>query len=256
MIINLTGGGGGGLNFKVVGGTSQPVNPKENTIWVNTDTEITSWAFSGTEPESPAEGMVWISTGMSSTVGFNALKKNCVQVYPSYAKQYVSGAWVDVTAKSYQNGEWASWWNGELYKNGIEYESFTGGWDWFDPAYTNQGNTFKNCSKSGNVLTIKTEADAYTGVAIGTINKIDFTGYSTLKFVISSVTTGIMLGVTAAKNNSTFNSSAAVKTVTAAGTHTLDVSTLNDLYYVWAGNYQTDSSKSRGGVISEIILEK
>ena len=43
-------GGGTPLNFKVVGGTSAPSNPKENTIWVNTSTAITSWDFSATEP--------------------------------------------------------------------------------------------------------------------------------------------------------------------------------------------------------------
>lgn len=44
------GGGSNPLNFKVVGGTVQPDNPKENTIWINTDTEITSWDFSATQP--------------------------------------------------------------------------------------------------------------------------------------------------------------------------------------------------------------
>lgn len=43
-------GGGAGLNFKVVGGTTQPTNPKENTIWINTDAEITSWAFAPVDP--------------------------------------------------------------------------------------------------------------------------------------------------------------------------------------------------------------
>ena len=47
---NAGGGAGGGLNFKVVGGTSAPASPKENTIWVNTSTAITSWDFSATEP--------------------------------------------------------------------------------------------------------------------------------------------------------------------------------------------------------------
>ena len=104
-----TGGGGASLNFKVVGGTSEPASPKENTIWVNTDTGITSYIFSATEPESPTEGMVWISTGTSSPVAFNALKKNGMQIYPISAKQYVSGAWVEVTAMSYQNGAWVDW---------------------------------------------------------------------------------------------------------------------------------------------------
>lgn len=39
-----------GLNFKVVGGTTKPGNPKENTIWVNTNVEITEYAFSTKNP--------------------------------------------------------------------------------------------------------------------------------------------------------------------------------------------------------------
>lgn len=105
---NIGGGSGGGLNFKVVG-NPQPSNPKENTIWLNTDVDITGWVFSATEPENLEEGMVWIYTGTSSSVEFNALKKNGITVYPLSAKQYVSGAWADKTAKSYQGGKWVDW---------------------------------------------------------------------------------------------------------------------------------------------------
>ena len=108
MIFNVTGGGGAALNFKVVGGTSQPANPKENTIWINTSTPITDWVFSATQPTS-ASGKVWIHIGTSSVVEFNALKKNGIQVYPLSAKQYVDRAWKNVTAKSYQGGKWVDW---------------------------------------------------------------------------------------------------------------------------------------------------
>ncbi len=52
MIFNMSSGGNisGSLDFEVVGGTTKPVNPKENTIWVNTDAEITKWVFSSTKP--------------------------------------------------------------------------------------------------------------------------------------------------------------------------------------------------------------
>ena len=43
-------GGGASMNFRVIGGTTAPASPKANDIWVNTDTEITSWDFSTTEP--------------------------------------------------------------------------------------------------------------------------------------------------------------------------------------------------------------
>lgn len=101
-------GGGAPLNFKVVG-NPQPTNPKENTIWVNTDVPIGAWYFSATQPENMAEGEVWFLTGSSSSVAFNALKKNSLRVYPGSAKQYINGAWLDVTAKTYQGGVWADW---------------------------------------------------------------------------------------------------------------------------------------------------
>lgn len=103
---NAGGGSGGGLNFKVVGGTSTPASPKENTIWVNTSAEITSWVFSATEPEAPAAGMVWFTTDKKSTAPFNALKKNDITLFPISTQQYVSGAWVEKTAKCYKSGEW------------------------------------------------------------------------------------------------------------------------------------------------------
>lgn len=124
---NVTGGAG--LNFKVMG-NPQPENPKANTIWVDTDVEITGWDFSAVEPANPVEGIMWFPVGTASTVAFNALKKNSVMVYPLSAKQYVGGAWVDKTAKSYLNGAWVDWfvWNGQLYQSGNEFTNETGGW--------------------------------------------------------------------------------------------------------------------------------
>jgi len=121
--------GGTSLNVKVVGGTSVPANPKENTIWVKTDVYITGYYFQAKQPEGMQQGEIWISTGMESQVAFNAIKKGSVMVYPLSAKQYISGALVDVTAKSYQGGEWVEWIPaGALYWLGNELTSKTGGW--------------------------------------------------------------------------------------------------------------------------------
>ena len=105
MIFNMVGGSGG-LNFEVVGGTTQPTNPKENTIWINTDAKITSWVFSADEPSMSTDGMVWITIGKASETPFNALKKNKLLVYPLYTKQYIDGAWVRVHSEIYQSGNW------------------------------------------------------------------------------------------------------------------------------------------------------
>lgn len=66
MIFNMIGGGVG-LNLKVVGGTVQPTG-KENTIWVNTDTAITSYVFSATKPSSEevTSSNVYTSSGASA----------------------------------------------------------------------------------------------------------------------------------------------------------------------------------------------
>lgn len=179
MIFNLTGGGiagggsGAGLNFKVVGGTTEPTNPTENTIWVNTATEITSWLFSATEPETPAEGMVWFAVNTSACEAeFNALKKNGIQVYPSSANQYVNGAWVGVTAMSHQNGEWVSW-RLYVYKRGDQSTGITGGWTPYIENYDSSTLTYE--SEHLRFWRPETAAGLY-----GTVNKVDFGSRKTI----------------------------------------------------------------------------
>lgn len=177
-------GGGSDLNFKVVGGTTQPENPKENTIWVNTDTEITSWAFSVEEPETTAEGLVWVKTGFGSSVPFNALKKNEVQVCPISAKQYVDGAWVDKTAKSYQGGVWADWWNGELYIEGNTYNYVTGGWN--SDGWTGGQGVVSPTYLSDRVQMYGTNSKP---TVMCTANQINFSGYQNLKLTCNVLST-------------------------------------------------------------------
>lgn len=98
------GVGGIALNFNIVGGTVQPVNPKENTIWVDTDTYISGWVFSAMQPY-PNDGLVWILTGDVSPVRFNASRKNTVMVYPFSVTQYIGEKWVKKSAYIW-DGAW------------------------------------------------------------------------------------------------------------------------------------------------------
>lgn len=114
------GGSGAALNFKIIGSTTQPSNPKENTIWVDTSAAIAEWVLDAVEPEMPTEGLLWIQLGTKSNVGFNVLKKNAVWVYPISAKHYVDDTWVNCVVKSYRNGEWVDWIEeGTLYSYGM-----------------------------------------------------------------------------------------------------------------------------------------
>lgn len=251
---NAGGGSGGGLNFKVVGGTSTPASPKENTIWVNTDAEISSWAFSATEPETPAAGMVWITTGKSSTAPFNALKKNNITVYPISAKQYVSGAWADKTAKIYQNGAWADWWNGELYENGNQFTSVTGGWDIHN--YITNNRTLMAAEHKTDQMFFQAQNDYTVLMGIGNpvdlsdVNQIRITGKMNRVFYYNNAIYGLHMDVLKTKDMA---SKVARTSMLAEGMvdYTLDVSGLSGEHYViiWA-----DSNANIQGYITGVYL--
>lgn len=116
------------LNFEVVGGTEQPTNPQENTIWVNTDTAITSYIFSTTKPTEPIEGMLWFETGTNSKGEFNAIIDNSMMVYPIQVEQYINGVWKPKDGFIYKESQWIQFaytilW---LYRDGDRNLDITG----------------------------------------------------------------------------------------------------------------------------------
>lgn len=251
MIFNMTGGAGSSatLNFKVVGGTTKPVSPSENMIWVNTNAEVTGYTFSMTEPENPTEGIVWIATASSSVVSFSATKKNSIMVYPVSVKQYVDGTWVDKTATTYQDGAWVNWWAGELYSYGDECEYVTGGWITDEVSFITDVTAVEpRITKNGNSVTIDiAQSGAYGGV-YRTNNKISFQGKKSLVFtgtakgdstdrcaimIWSEMNRDFTVGRVATYQ---FNNSF-------SGDATIDVSSLDGEYYIGIHvyNYSTSS---------------
>ena len=159
------GSGGASLNYKVVG-NPQPANPRENTIWLNTDVPITGYHFSETKPETMTQGMVWIYTGTKSAVAFNVLKENSILVYPIFARQYIDGALADVPAKIYQGGEWAEWIRiTHLYIEGDECVGFTGGWS---------GKIYTSMTKHETYMESVQSNNDYSAIS-GMISTFDFT---------------------------------------------------------------------------------
>lgn len=104
--VPLGGRGGAQLNFAVVGGTTQPSDPAENTIWVNTDADITAWAFAAEEPAAAEAGAVWVQTATTAPNAFNALQENTLMAYPIGVFMYDGAAWATATAQIYYGGEW------------------------------------------------------------------------------------------------------------------------------------------------------
>lgn len=169
--------GGGDLNFEVVGGTDEPENPVENTIWVNTDQEITGFVFDYKEPTEPGDGVVFFKTIKQSNAGFNAITDNELHVYVQKASQYKEseGAWENTKIKIYQSGTWVDF-TLNLFAEGDRCEEVTGGWK----GHSDQNATFA----FGETIYLFSDKNSYHNAAVYTNNKINFNGYSTLNFDI------------------------------------------------------------------------
>jgi hypothetical protein len=180
MILNMNGGGAG-LNFKVVSGTTKPENPTENMIWVNMETPVNEVVFSAAQPENPVSGTVWIKTGTSSSVSFNALKKDAIMIYPVSTKLFTSG-WDSKEAKIYQNGDWHDFIT-LLIHNGIEQQTFT--------MYTGVNYQYKvNYTKTQNtnsiVYNLNSSNNGYGAYGLYYV-ELDLTGLETIQISASSV---------------------------------------------------------------------
>lgn len=171
-------------NFAVIGSTTAPSNPAENTIWVNTDVAVTSGVLSRTKPANPTEGMVWIETGDSSVLSFEALKsEGCLfdTVCPLFAKQYASGAWAEVSFMVYLNGEWNEK-TPYYYHPTLRYNG-----QWKSAAYVNSGSASTPLTHNIKHNTDNMQATS-VGSGTGLIyndEQVDFSDLSMLTATIS-----------------------------------------------------------------------
>lgn len=215
------------LNFDIIGGTTEPSNPKENTIWVNTDVTIPKWQFSIAEPNDPAEGMIWIKTSnyADPSVEMNALAENYIQIFPNSCVQYVNGAWVDKDPQTYRNGKWVDW-TLYIYDTGVINEEIAG-----SLAMTNSYNSY-----SADATQIHFWSIGHNQWGTLYFNKsIDLTNYKTLYY------TGKMLQTGAGDHwgqmkiaifNESMTEVSSKSGPMGQGTYTLDVSNLSGKYYI------------------------
>jgi hypothetical protein len=247
MIFNITNAGGkyGGFNFSVVPYASESELPEfadENTIAIIPKSEMSSWIFSMTEPPNPTDGMVWIAIGKSGTAEINIIKENAVMLYPLYAKQYVNGAWVNISALSYNaDGEQVKWMSDIiLYDNGATDI----GWEKLDKkkASIPEDKNYIN-------LTLAKDGNAYVRTLV------NLSGQEKLKVVYSNLTgessgtTSFQGGVRAKvwdKDGKEIEGAGyQTESTGSSGTPTLDISKLNGEYMV--GVYVINYSSSHTG---------
>ena len=217
--------GGAALNFTVVGGTAQPENPKENTVWIITDVDVPGWVFADEAISGLPNHGVWIQTGSSGKRGsFNALKKNGIYVYPIGAQQWVDTGWVVRNVKIYKNGSWetARW-----YVYGFGEERYP-----LSVAY-NTASPPTALTRYGGYMRLETSdrGSAMTEV------KIDLSGIKTLHLTVSefSASSSIYAGYLLVSNSRTsdpYSSSGWVarKEFKGAGQYSVDVSGVSSAY--------------------------
>ena len=258
-------GGGADLNFKIVGGTTQPSGLRENTIWANTSTAITGYIFDDNQPATGSEGLIWIITSTSST-SLNALKKNAIQLCLIKCRQYVSGTWIPLDAYIYQNGALTqfSWKYTYLYKPGDTCASLTGG-------YTSVAKKFQS-SSGGNAVApgITYNTDSMTMRQNGsiewqcgmtyTVNKIDLAKFSKLRVKgtaeINSTGERILRVWTDIGTYTTSNVAASSSVTSTPMDITVDVSSLTSSYYIGFHLMSGTAGNTAGVTITEMWLEE
>lgn len=263
------------LNFKVVGGTSAPSNPTENTIWINTNVTISKWSFFKTKPTwTMSDGWVYIVSEISTNnvaTSFDAVVQNEMWVNPISAWQYVNGAWVQKDMQIYKNGAWIPY-TVFLYKSGDQCSSTTGGWAGDNatdngiynvidlrPYYLNGGYAGDSNGALRLSAAMKSGYGGYGAVSMATKNKIDLTNVNSIIVSATVYSSNSFTKVGVTSNDSIWNSSGywdcAAYTNLVNGTTTLDVSSLSGSYHVVFGSHTGDDGASTSFAISEVVMK-
>lgn len=113
-----TGGGGAYTGPKVIGSPTQPSNPKDNTVWVQTSTPISSWEMSNVATpgwDTAPAGFVYFTTSTSDWTVPNLVKfvkRNEGNVFLKATRCWQNlgtpGAtqWTSMNAYIYHNDTW------------------------------------------------------------------------------------------------------------------------------------------------------
>lgn len=107
----LYGNGAASGGLKIVTGLSEPASPRENMVWVKSESAGRKYVFAETEPEAPAVGLIWFYRSQTALTA---------------AYVYGDNAWEMVDASVYENGVWRqfSWKKRYLIQDGVPNVEF------------------------------------------------------------------------------------------------------------------------------------
>lgn len=259
MIFNLSAGSSG-LDLEVVGGTTQPAQPAENTVWLNTSVEIGEVYLQGNQPANPTAGDVWINTSTKGTT-LEVMQSPYLEIEIGTVKQYNDAAWSEPDVQVYKAGEWHT---------SVLYLYSAGAWSEYGIFEAGKLVTVTETSYSGLECVKVQLTDSGTNGYARIASPIDVTKYNTLsvKAKTTSTSTGsdttnqyakvVGLNSTNTPTGSgypTTTLAAYVKVTQGAETtvYTTDISSLSGNYYLLTV-MRTQLSSKNGLYLFEIAL--
>lgn len=255
---NVGGGSGtGGMNFRVIGASSQPSSPKENDIWIKTSTPILNGQVFFNESVDSfwtggGNGSVLItytasSSSLASTTGLNLIVQKGiyreVNANLTGCRQLIGGTWTSMDAYIYHaSSGWVQfssniYWifkEGSSWQNGAE---FTGAAKAANSSQTTNKQA-PGASWVGNAIQL-TQANQKNGVFMCT-HTLPTSRFRTIH--VNMTTTNLGSGANTGffvwnQNGTYFLENVVARTTNASGNLTLDISNVNSDYYVGFGLY-------------------
>lgn len=168
---NSVSNSAGDINLKIIGGATQPTDATENTIWINTDINVTKWTVAPYTPQymdyTPEHGDVWVCTVPTGQIKMDIQQDNDLIFFPFTAYLYNTNTWERVTGKIYQNNAWADLTGVvAIYENGTVNKQLIGDFTSTVTITYNSDNFY--IGTTGNVYSL---------------HAIDVTPYSKLKII-------------------------------------------------------------------------
>lgn len=234
------------LLINVVGGLTQPTNPREGTIWVNTSAAEPDYILSANQPGNPSSGLAWIKLG-SDGVSLPVDKKGTLAINLAGCTVYSGTAWENVDAWVYTGGQWVQFSEQRYYliKNGVIVAP-SAGWggrasaDSNGPISESKAPTISNVSGG---LKIYVSGKEYIRSLYATNAQIDITKYVKLCAQLTDISGYGFVGV--AKTYSlSFENNGFEDKASISDTVYIDLSELTGNFYVAILNGSSNHSAS------------
>lgn len=256
-------GGKDRLKLRIFGQTTPPPNPKNNDIWVNTSIPIGGWEFS--EVSNPTwgtsiSGFVYFTSTYSgagdavTSTGLNFLKDWTHSIYTKLlqCQQHDGSRWIRKNAYIYHDG----WHQFSSLRINLTYfadqcTGVTGGWSnirWFTDSHA-VGHA-PTVSWNSDGVHIKSDTPPGPGGIVVTKNAVNLTGWSKIVVNCASVSGTEVYCRVSQNTGDSFMTGQVTYIYLKAGVNTLDITSLNGVYYIGLCTYYNNSM-----VVSQVYLE-